>query len=145
MTTHDSHGQVHHHISPIPVYLAIFSALLVLTVLTVIVSYLNLGAIALPIAMAVALVKAGLVVGYFMHLKFENRFYSAIFFGSVFFLFLLFAFTFIDLETRGAVVTSQDNFELRRDPKTGQIDKRIGVANPAAKNAPAAAPAAAAE
>ena len=33
--------------------------------------------------MAVAMVKASLVVGYFMHLKYDTRFNSLIFFGSL--------------------------------------------------------------
>ena len=73
-------------------YLAVFVALMILTVVTVSVSGLHL---AVPIAIAVALVIAGikgsLVASYFMHLKGEKRWiYLSLVITVVFFLFLLF-------------------------------------------------------
>lgn len=55
-------------------YLAVFGALLVLTAVTVGVSYLHLGiAMAIIVAMIVAVTKGSLVAAYFMHLIGENR------------------------------------------------------------------------
>ncbi len=56
------------------VYVMVFVALAVLTVVTVAISYLNLPtALAITVAMVVATVKAGLVAGYFMHLLSEEK------------------------------------------------------------------------
>jgi len=54
-------------------YLAVFAALLVLTMVTVGFSYLHLPPkVAVPIGIAIALAKASLVVMFFMHLKGER-------------------------------------------------------------------------
>ena len=54
-------------------YLAVFGALLVLTVITVGISYLHLpSSAAIPIGVAIAVAKASLVVMFFMHLKGER-------------------------------------------------------------------------
>ena len=56
------------------VYLTVFAALAVLTVVTVAISYLRLPmGYAVPLALVVATVKAGLVAGYFMHLISEEK------------------------------------------------------------------------
>ncbi len=56
------------------VYLVVFVALAVLTVVTVAISYLQLPTVlAITVAMVVASVKAGLVAGYFMHLVSEEK------------------------------------------------------------------------
>jgi cytochrome c oxidase subunit IV len=54
-------------------YLAVFAALLALTMVTVGFSYLHLPPkVAVPIGIAIALAKASLVVMFFMHLKGER-------------------------------------------------------------------------
>ncbi len=56
------------------VYVMVFVALAVLTVVTVAISYLDLPtALAISVAMVVATVKASLVAGYFMHLLSEEK------------------------------------------------------------------------
>ena len=56
------------------VYVMVFVALGVLTIVTVALSYLELPtAWAITVAMVVATVKAGLVAGYFMHLISEEK------------------------------------------------------------------------
>ena len=54
-------------------YLAVFAALLVLTVVTVLVSYVDLGLWNTVVALVIASVKASLVALFFMHLKGETR------------------------------------------------------------------------
>ena len=65
----------HGHPPPnVRLYLAIFGALLALTVLTVLVSYWHLPpSAAIPVGLLIATVKAGLVVAFFMHLKGEHK------------------------------------------------------------------------
>jgi cytochrome c oxidase subunit IV len=73
------------------VYLTVFGSLMVLTVVTVAVSYLHLSIWpALILALVIASVKAGMVAGYFMHLIGEKKLILGIL-GLTFF-FLLFMF-----------------------------------------------------
>ena len=65
------HGHIEEHIK---VYLTVFGALAVLTVLTVAASYLNVSTTeAIFLALSIATVKASLVAGYFMHLITERQ------------------------------------------------------------------------
>ncbi len=58
----------------VKVYVMVFVALAVLTIVTVAISYLDLSTPwAISIAMVVATVKASLVAGYFMHLLSEEK------------------------------------------------------------------------
>ena len=62
---------VEHHL-PKSMYFVIFGALMVLTALTVGLAFVNLGQMNIVVALAVAIVKASLVVMFFMHLKYES-------------------------------------------------------------------------
>lgn len=125
-----------HHVIPLSTYYGVYGALLVLTVATVGVSYANLGAASLMVAMAVAVVKAALVAGYFMHLKYDEKFNSFVFFSSILFLAIMFVLTLADLGTRGLVDPELDNFALRRD-QAAQLRMDEAAAAAAAAGAPA--------
>jgi len=73
-------------------YVTIFGALMVLTVVTVAVSYLHLPvALAILVALAVATVKGSLVALYFMHLAHERPvIYYVLALTLVFFIFVMF-------------------------------------------------------
>ena len=105
----------HHHVLPIKPYLRVFGALLVLTVLTVLVSYLDLGSAALAVAMVVAVIKAGFVIGYFMHLKYDTRFHAFVFFSTLLFVAIFFAFTFFDIKTRDMMNATWDSTPFAND------------------------------
>jgi cytochrome c oxidase subunit 4 len=61
------------------VYITVFVALMVLTGITVAISYLDLSVpIAVTIALFVAIVKGSLVAGYFMHLVSEKKLIYAV-------------------------------------------------------------------
>lgn len=108
-SNNDSHSS--HHVLPMKVYYGVFGALMVLTVITVGVSYLHLPPTAsIFAAMVVAIVKAALVAGYFMHLKYDDKFHAMVFGISILFLVLFFAFTLIDLDTRSVVKIEEGNF-----------------------------------
>lgn len=62
-----------HHVIPVRVYLTIISILMVLTVVTVWVAFLDFGFLNTVIAVGIACIKALLVVMYFMHLKYSAR------------------------------------------------------------------------
>jgi cytochrome c oxidase subunit 4 len=52
------------------------------------------------IALAIASIKATLVLAYFMHLKYDDKLYWLIFGISIFFLILLYFFSELDILTR---------------------------------------------
>jgi cytochrome c oxidase subunit 4 len=74
------------------VYITVFVALMVLTGITVAVSYLDLAIpLAVTVALFVAVIKGGLVAGYFMHLVSEKKLIYAVLAVTVaFFVVLMF-------------------------------------------------------
>ena len=95
--------QHHHHILPDSVALTIGGSLLVLTIVTVAVAHVDLGALNFPIAFAVATVKALLVALFFMNLKYDSRENGVIFGTSFLFLAIFIVLTSTDLFFRGDV------------------------------------------
>ena len=91
-----------HHILPLRLYLTVAGTLLFLTAITISAAQINFGSWNLPIAMAIAAIKALLVAAFFMHLKYDNKIYSVIFGGSLLFLFVFIVFTMFDTLNRGA-------------------------------------------
>jgi cytochrome c oxidase subunit 4 len=53
-------------------YVWVWVGLLILTGLTVSMAGMNLGRLSIAIVLAIAAIKSGLVLGYFMHLKYET-------------------------------------------------------------------------
>jgi len=53
-------------------YLLVWLGLVILTAITVSMAGMNLGRMSIGIVLAVAAIKSGLVLGYFMHLKYET-------------------------------------------------------------------------
>jgi cytochrome c oxidase subunit 4 len=89
------------HISPKSTYYAIFGALMVLTAVTVGVAFINLGVLNFPVALAIAVTKATLVILFFMHVKYSSRL-TKLFVGmAFFFLFVMFGLTMTDYLSRG--------------------------------------------
>ena len=90
--SHDEHEIA--HVMPLSILFGVFAALMVLTFVTVAATWINLGWFNLPIAMAIATVKATLVALYFMHLRYDApfngiAFLAALFFVAVFILIVL--------------------------------------------------------
>ena len=81
-------------------YLTVLIVLLVLTVITVGVAQVDFGVFNAFFAMLVATIKAGLVLMYFMHLKYDEKIYWLIFGSAVFFVILLYFFSELDIITR---------------------------------------------
>lgn len=78
----------------------ILGALLVLTLVTIGVSYLDMGVFNVPIALAIASTKATLVLLFFMHLKYEGKAINISFISTVIFLAIMISFTFWDVAFR---------------------------------------------
>lgn len=69
----DNHSE-HTNVSS-SLYVKVWLALVVLTMITVSVSYLDMKKFTVFTAMLIATVKAGLVILYFMHIRFEKMIY----------------------------------------------------------------------
>lgn len=89
------------HISPKTTYCVIFGSLMVLTAITVTVAFINLGGLNFPVALGIAIVKATLVILFFMHLKYSSRLTKLICGTAFFFLVILFGLTLSDYLSRG--------------------------------------------
>jgi cytochrome c oxidase subunit 4 len=98
---HDhAHGDDHPlvgHLVPVSTLVATGSALLVLTVITVAVRWIDLGEANIIVALAIAFVKATLVALFFMHLLWDRPFNAFAFVGSIAFVALFMAFALIDV------------------------------------------------
>ena len=88
------------HVSPISLYVTIFTALMVLTVVTVGAAFLNLGQFNFAVAMVIAAFKASLVVWYFMHVKYQSSLTKLTLATGLFFLGILLGMMLIDYTGR---------------------------------------------
>lgn len=68
----NTHGEENHVVSP-KLYVAIFVILLVLTATTTAASYVELYVFNVIVALAIAVIKASLVVLFFMHVKYSPK------------------------------------------------------------------------
>ena len=98
---HGAHGAGHDHglahTTPVSLLFAILGALLVLTVATVAVTAIDLGAQGnLIVAMIIATIKAALVCTFFMHLLWDKKFNLVLFLCSVLFVILFLSMTTTD-------------------------------------------------
>ncbi|XDD50485.1 cytochrome C oxidase subunit IV family protein [Leptospira sp. WS92.C1] len=100
----EAHGS--HHIISVKTYSLIFATLIFFTFVTVWVAGIDFGAMNVIIAMAVATVKASLVLAFFMHLKYDTMMNRVIFGSGLLFLLLLFGFSAADIFTRFKVLIS---------------------------------------
>src|SRR3954463_8861518 len=89
------------HVSPKSTYYAIFGALMVLTGVTVGAAFVNLGSFNFPVAIAIAILKATLVILFFMHVKYSSRLTKMVVAMSFFFLAIMFGLTLTDYLSRG--------------------------------------------
>jgi cytochrome c oxidase subunit 4 len=88
------------HVIPKKVYFTIFAILLTLTFLTVAVAFKNLGEMNVVVAVAIAVVKATLVILYFMHVRYSDRMTWVVVITGFGFLGILLALTLSDYLTR---------------------------------------------
>jgi cytochrome c oxidase subunit 4 len=110
-------GAVNAHISSVPFYVAVFLGLLFLTGMTVGQSYVDLGRLNIVIVILIATMKASLVVTFFMHLKWDNKFNALIFLSTLFFIGVFFAYTMNDTDRRGDLDPDQN---VKKWEKTGE-------------------------
>lgn len=93
---HDEHHGLS-HVASVKVLLGTGGALLFLTVITVLATKVDFGpSINLALAMAIAVVKATLVVLFFMHLVYDKIFHSVLLVGGILAAALFVGFTLMD-------------------------------------------------
>jgi cytochrome c oxidase subunit 4 len=94
------------HIVSVRVYITIFLVLLVGTALTVWAAFVDFPyGLNTIIAMTIAVTKATFVVLYFMHVRYSARLVWVIVGSALFWMAIMFAFTFADYFTRGNLST----------------------------------------
>lgn len=89
-----------HHVVPVRVYIAIFLTLMVLTAVTVVVAFIDLGRMSDVVAMAIAFSKAALVILYFMHVRYSPPLVGLSVVAGLAFLAIFVFFTMSDYMTR---------------------------------------------
>ena len=114
--TSDSIHNSHDHGDPLKAYLAVFVALMVLLFMTLGAYYIpfekmhvgehNLGWVNTAIALAIASIKASLVVLVFMHLRHSTRLTWVVATAGFIFLSIMILFTFADYLSRNSVSES---------------------------------------
>lgn len=75
-------GGGHHGPTPVQ-YVQIFGVLFVLTAMEVAASFIDVGPLFLPLLLALMIIKFALVAGWFMHLKYDTRTYTAFMVGGL--------------------------------------------------------------
>jgi len=88
------------HVAPKSQLYAVFATLMVLTVITVLVSRVNLGYLNLPVAMVVAVTKALLVILIFMEVKYSPRLVQVTAAAGFVFLGIMILYTMTDYLSR---------------------------------------------
>lgn len=88
------------HISSYQSHLIVLALLLVLTAASVLLTSIELGPWNTTAALLIASLKATLVLGWFMHLRFENSLFKWLTLGVFFLIFLVIVVTFFDYSFR---------------------------------------------
>jgi cytochrome c oxidase subunit IV len=88
------------HVTPVRTYVIVGGVLLALTALTVAVSFVPLGILHVPVALAIATAKAVLVVLFFMHVRHSGPITRLVIAVALIWLFILIAGTLDDYLTR---------------------------------------------
>ncbi len=92
------------HVVPLRIYFAVFAGLMVLTAITVWVAFIDLGTIWSPlnsiIALSIAVLKATLVVLFFMHVRYGSRLTAVSIAAGLFWLGIFIALTMSDYLSR---------------------------------------------
>lgn len=89
------------HVAPKSMYYMVFLALLVGTGLTVAAAFVDMGAMNNVVMLTIALIKATLVILFFMHVRWSTRLTWVVAMAGFFWLLILFGVTMGDYLTRG--------------------------------------------
>jgi cytochrome c oxidase subunit 4 len=92
-----AHGD---HVVPVKTYLTVFAVLIVLTITTAMVAFVDLGVFNVYVALTIAVVKALLVILYFMHVKYSPSITKVYVAAGFFWLLILLSLILTDYFTR---------------------------------------------
>jgi len=90
-------SEEHAHIVPYKTFLVVWLVLLLLTAITVAAAQFNLGPLNVWVALGIATLKSGLVVAFFMHMKYEQRLFKFALLSALLILAIFIGFTFFDV------------------------------------------------
>lgn len=88
------------HVLPKKLYFSVFMALIVLTIVTTGVAFIDLGPLNTVVALVIAVCKASLVVLFFMHLKYQTGMTRVVILAALLWLAVLIGITMSDVFTR---------------------------------------------
>jgi cytochrome c oxidase subunit 4 len=89
------------HIVPLRIYYTVFAALMIFTAVTVGIAYVDLGRLNVVVALTIAVIKATLVILYFMHIRYSTQLTRVVLAAGFFWLLVLILFTMADVVSRG--------------------------------------------
>jgi cytochrome c oxidase subunit IV len=92
--TTDQGGHAGHHPTPAE-YVRIALILAALTALEVSTYYFDFGSAAIPLLIALMVIKFVIVAGFFMHLRFDTRLFSQFMYTGLFFAIVLYTITLL--------------------------------------------------
>lgn len=92
---HDDDHTLAHPV-PLRLLLTVFAALMILTFITVAATWIDLGQFNIWLALLIAVIKAGLVAMYFMHLRWDSPFNGIVLIVSLFFVALFVGSVILD-------------------------------------------------
>ncbi len=96
----DTHSP-HTHIDSVKTYVFVLLALLVATIATTAVAYVDLGPFSVVVALAIACTKMILVALFFMHIRHSTKLTKLVVIGGLLWLLILLFLTLADFGTRG--------------------------------------------
>ena len=85
------------HIISYKLFAIVWIVLVILTGITITVAQVNLGALNIWAALAIASLKSGLVVAFFMHMKYEKPLFKVCLMVALVILAIFIGFTFLDV------------------------------------------------
>jgi cytochrome c oxidase subunit IV len=91
------------HVDSIGSYILVFAGLIVLTVVTTAVAFVDLGWLSGVAALGIATCKMLLVALWFMHVRHSSRLTRLVLCGALLWMGILLVFTMADIWTRGAL------------------------------------------
>jgi len=91
------------HIAPLKLYFFVFFSLLILTLVTWQIAYIDLGRWNTVVALLIAICKASLVGAFFMHLRWSSSIIRLVLFAAVFWLAIMVTLTTGDFFSRSQV------------------------------------------
>jgi len=95
--SHDHEQESHHEPAGYGIYFVTWFALLILTAITVTAAGFDFGNMSVTVAMAIATVKASIVLAWFMHLKYEGKLFHVMIWLTLVTLAIFIGLTFTDV------------------------------------------------